>query len=165
MTRQAEQWTTEIVEQDPVTLTVRAIERKTGHARTHRIALALLASPEYRSFVRVHGQLVQLAGTPPFSVALGDTTEEAESFAALQAAVLRVAGKGVQLQRFKGLGEMNSDQLCGDDDEPREPDARPRDDGRRVGRRPVFTMLMGDKVEPRREFIEDNARLVADVDV
>ena len=66
---------------------------------------------EYRQLARVHAELIKLAGTPPFTVALGDETEEAPSFEELRRAVLDVAAKGVKLQRFKGLGEMNAEQL------------------------------------------------------
>jgi DNA gyrase subunit B len=160
-----EPWLTEVTEEDPAVLTVRAVERKTGHARTHRIPLGLLAAPEYRSFTRVHAQLVQLAGTAPFTVTLGDVTEEADSFGELRRVILGVAGMGVSLQRFKGLGEMNSDQLAETtmNKETRSLVQVTMDDASSADR--VFTMLMGDKVEPRREFIEENARLVANLDV
>ena len=79
---------------------------------------------------------------------------------------MTVAQKGIKLQRFKGLGEMNADQLGETDDGP-----RPRallaqvtlEDAVAADR--IFSMLMGDQVEPRREFIEDNARAVANLDV
>jgi len=160
-----EPWTTELTGEDPVELTIRAVERKTGHARQHRIPRALLASPDYRSFVRVHSQLQQLAGTPPFTVRLADREAEAPSFEELRRAVLKVAGHGVGLQRFKGLGEMNADQLA---ETTMQPESRAllqvtMEDAAQVDR--TFTMLMGDKVEPRREFIESNARDVTNLDV
>jgi len=160
-----EPWTTELTGEDPVELTIRAVERKTGHARQHRIPRALLASPDYRSFVRVHSQLQQLAGTPPFTVRLADREADAPSFDELRRAVLKVAGHGVGLQRFKGLGEMNADQLA---ETTMQPESRAllqvtMEDAAQVDR--TFTMLMGDKVEPRREFIESNARDVTNLDV
>jgi DNA gyrase subunit B len=162
---QSEPWETELVEDDPVELVVRAVERKTGHARVHRIPQALIAAPDYQQLVRVHGQLMQLAGTPPFTLQLADGSAEANSFEELRRCVLQLAGKGVQLQRFKGLGEMNASQLK---ETTMHPESRTliqvtMDDASQAER--IFTMLMGDKVEPRREFIEANARDVSNLDV
>ncbi len=146
-------------------LVIRAVERKSGLARTHRIPKALFDTNDYRQFIRVHGQLAELAGTPPFTVGYRDDTEEALSFEALREAVLTLARKGVTIQRFKGLGEMNADQLA---DTTMNPETRTLaqvnvDDAAQADK--IFSMLMGDQVEPRREFIEDNARLVANLDV
>ena len=112
----------------------------------------------------MHAELVALAGTPPFTVALGDNRETALSFEELRGKVVEVAAKGVNLQRFKGLGEMNPEQLR---ETTMDPTSRTlqqvtMDDAAAADR--LFTMLMGDKVEPRREFIEENAR-VATLDV
>ncbi len=156
---------TEMVEQDPLELRVRAVEAKTGFARTHRIKRSLFDSPEYRQLVRVHAQLVELAGTPAFEVRLGDQREDAPSFEALRTAVLTVAQKGIKLQRFKGLGEMNAEQLA---DTTMDPARRTLaqvtlEDAALADR--IFSMLMGDQVEPRRAFIEENARAVVNLDV
>jgi DNA gyrase subunit B len=112
----------------------------------------------------VHGELVRMAGTPPFVIGLGDEREEALSFEDLRRKVMEVAAKGHKLQRFKGLGEMNAEQLR---ETTMDPESRTlaqvtMDDAAVADR--LFTMLMGDKVEPRREFIEENAR-VATLDV
>ena len=56
----------------------------------------------------MHGQLTELAGEPPFTVTLEDAEETADGFEALKPAVLAAAQRGVKLQRFKGLGEMNA---------------------------------------------------------
>jgi DNA gyrase subunit B len=146
-------------------LNVRAVEVKTGFARVHRISRALFESPDYRQLAKVHAQLAELAGAPAFQVRLGDAREEAASFEALRGAVLAVAQKGVKLTRFKGLGEMNADQLG---ETTMAPETRTLaqvtiDDAAAADR--VFSMLMGDQVEPRRAFIEDNARAVANLDV
>ena len=156
---------TELIDSDPLELRVRAIEAKTGFARIHRIKRSLFDSQEYRSLAKVHAQLIELAGTPAFEVRLGDAREVAPSFEALHPAVMTVAQKGTKLQRFKGLGEMNAEQLG---ETTMAPATRTLaqvtlDDAFAADR--VFSMLMGDQVEPRRAFIEDNAKMVANLDV
>jgi DNA gyrase subunit B len=163
--RDGDAHSTELVEQDPLELRVKATEAASGFARTHRIKRALFESQEYRQLARVHVQLIELAGTPPFDVRLGDAGESALSFEALHAAVMKVAQKGVQLQRFKGLGEMNADQLG---ETTMSPTTRvlaqvTLEDAAAADR--IFSKLMGDQVEPRRAFIEENARAVANLDV
>ena len=145
-------------------LVVRGVENKTGLAQTHKLPRALFDSKEYREFVKVHTQLVELAGTPAFTVRLGERSDEATSFPALREAVMRVAQRGVQLSRFKGLGEMNADQLAETTMDPanRTLQQVTIEDAANADR--IFSMLMGDVVEHRREFIEDNA-LTATVDV
>ncbi|HTC61137.1 MAG TPA: DNA topoisomerase (ATP-hydrolyzing) subunit B [Solirubrobacteraceae bacterium] len=156
---------TELLDQDPLELRVKATETRTGFARTHRIKRSLFDSQEYRQLASVHKQLIELAGTPAFEVRLGDAQESAPSFEALRSAVMTVAQKGVKLQRFKGLGEMNAEQLG---ETTMAPQSRTLaqvtlEDAAAADR--IFSMLMGDQVEPRRAFIEDNARTVANLDV
>jgi DNA gyrase subunit B len=156
--------TTEILSQDDDEIVVKAVETRTGLARTHRIARSLFASDEYRSLIRVRGQLVEMAGEPTFTVRLGAESKQATSFEELREAVLGVAQKGISLQRFKGLGEMNAEQLR---ETTMDPTTRTlaqvtMEDAAAADR--IFSMLMGDQVEPRRAFIEDNA-LAATVDI
>ena len=156
---------TELVNQDNGEIRVKAVEAKTGFARTHRIKRSLFDSQEYRQLARVHGQLIELAGTPAFDVRLGDARESAPTFEALRSAVMTVAQKGIKLQRFKGLGEMNADQLGETTMAPATRTlAQVTLEGAFAADR-IFSMLMGDQVEPRRAFIEDNARAVANLDV
>jgi DNA gyrase subunit B len=161
---EGEPYLTEMVERVDGIARIRATERKTSLARTYTVTGTLLESNEYRQFLRVHGELVALAGEPPFSVTLGEDSDEALSFEELRRKVLEVAGKRVRLQRFKGLGEMNAEQLR---ETTMDPATRTlaqvtMDDATLADQ--LFTMLMGDKVEPRREFIEENAR-AASLDV
>jgi DNA gyrase subunit B len=155
---------TELVGTDDSVIRIKATERRSNLARTHRLRRSMFEANEFRQLSRVHAELVKLAGTPPFTVKLGDDVGEAASFEELRRSVLTVAGKGVKMQRFKGLGEMNAEQLA---ETTMNPTTRTlaqvtMDDAAAADR--LFTMLMGDKVEPRREFIEENAR-VATLDV
>jgi DNA gyrase subunit B len=157
-------YSTELMSADDGLIRVRAVERRSNLARTHRLPKALFTANEYRQLARVHGELLKLAGPPPFTVRLGNESDEAGSYDELRRAVMTVAAKGVKLQRFKGLGEMNAEQLR---ETTMDPATRTLaqvtlDDA--AGADELFTKLMGDKVEPRREFIEENAR-VATLDV
>jgi DNA gyrase subunit B len=156
---------TEVVSEDANEIVIRAIEADSGLARTHRLRRTLLDANEYRQLLRVHEQLVATAGTPPFTVKLADQAAQALTFGALREEVLRLARRGVEVNRFKGLGEMDPAQLR---DTTMDPSTRTLvrvtvEDAAQADK--IFSMLMGDQVEPRRQFIEENARLVANLDV
>jgi DNA gyrase subunit B len=158
-------YTTEVLSEDPMEIVVRAVEVESGLARTHRFRRSLLDAHEYRQLLRVHEQLVDTAGTPPFMVKLVDQEAQALTFSALREEVLRLARRGVEVNRFKGLGEMDPAQLR---DTTMDPSRRTLvrvtiEDAAQADK--VFSMLMGDPVEPRRAFIEENARLVTNLDV
>ncbi len=158
-------YSTELLSEDENEIVIKTIEAKTGLATTHRVRRATLDTNEYRKLADVHRELAELAGTPPFQVRLGETTKDAESFEELRDAVLAVAQKGIDYYRFKGLGEMDAEELRETTMDPATrtlvkvtlEDAASAD--------MVFSMLMGDQVEPRRAFIEENARLVSNLDV
>jgi len=160
-----EPYKTELLSEDPIEIIVRTIESKTGLASTHRVRRAALEANEYQHLADVHAELTALAGSPAFRVRLGDQLVEAASFEELRATILTVAQKGVDYVRFKGLGEMDADELR---DTTMDPASRTlvqvtMEDAASADH--VFSMLMGDQVEPRRAFIEENARLVTNLDV
>jgi len=164
-TTEGEAFETSVLAEDPAEIVVRQVERKTGAAVTVRLRREMFSNPEYRSLVGVHRELSKLAGTAPFSVVFRKRDEEALSFEELRAAVLDVAKEGVDVQRFKGLGEMNPDQLFDTTMDPGKRTLRQVTIEDAAVADEVFSMLMGDKVEPRREFIEKYARDVENLDV
>jgi DNA gyrase subunit B len=162
---EGEPYTTEVLKDSGEDIEVKVIERKTGTAHTYRLPRALFSTSEYAGFVKIHSELKALAGVPPFHVVLGKKDGDALSFEELRAKVLEICRDGVPLQRFKGLGEMNADQLF---DTTMDPENRTLqlvtiDDASAADQ--IFSMLMGDSVEPRREFIENHAREVTNLDV
>ena len=83
----------------------------------------------------------------------------------LLTAILDAGRKGLSVQRYKGLGEMNAEQLWETTLDPVARTLLRVDEGEADTADAIFTRLMGDMVEPRREFIQDNALNVANLDV
>ncbi len=139
--------------------------RRAGQTLRTAFDRTLVSSGDFQKLVRLVSEQDEL-GHPPFVLRHGD--KEPETFTLitkLLERILAIATKGLSIQRYKGLGEMNPDQLAETTMSSenrnlvqiRVEDAIEADD--------VFTTLMGDVVEPRRRFIEDNALNAANLDV
>jgi DNA gyrase subunit B len=144
---------------------VRVVESETCAARNIAVPVELLGSAIYARLRTAYAKLVEDLGAPPFTVTVGKEVETAETFDDLRARVLDAAKQGLQLSRFKGLGEMNPEQLW---ETTMDPAKRllirvEVEDASAADR--LFSTLMGDAVEPRRVFIEENARDVKFLDV
>jgi DNA gyrase subunit B len=154
-----------LIAEEPDEIVVRTFEEKSGLASTHHLRRAALDATEYHRLADVHRDLVALTGEPPFTVRLGDTSSDAATFEELRDQVLTIAQRGIDYYRFKGLGEMDAEELR---ETTMDPETRTlvqvtMEDAASADL--VFSMLMGDQVEPRRAFIEENARLVTNLDV
>jgi len=154
-----------VLEQDGASFRVKVVETETSAAQHVTVPLELLTSPIYANVRRSYAKLVEVAGPPPFVVRHGKKATAALTFGQLKSAALDLAKDGIHVSRFKGLGEMNDTQLWETTMDP----ARRLlirvevEDASEADR--LFSMLMGDQVEPRREFIEQNARDVRFLDV
>ncbi|HKH30779.1 MAG TPA: DNA topoisomerase (ATP-hydrolyzing) subunit B [Gaiellaceae bacterium] len=143
----------------------KVIERETSAASFVDVPADVFASPVYEGLRRTYARLVDVVGAPPYAIALGKKTRSAETFESLRHESLDLAKEGIQVSRFKGLGEMNADELRDTTMDPARrmlvkvevEDATAADE--------IFSKLMGDQVEPRRDFIEQNAKDVRFLDV
>ena len=144
---------------------VTVVERETGAATSVVVPTEMLVSPIYANVRRTYARLVDIVGQPPFELSVGKKSRHADTFAQLRESAIELAKEGIQISRFKGLGEMDADELA---DTTMNPTNRMLvrvevEDAAAADR--VFSTLMGDQVEPRRQFIEQNARQVRFLDV
>ena len=154
------------VRQDPERGGFFPVVRRTAHSVATDTVLGkgFFGSPEYAAIRALGEQLDGLLESDGF-FQRGDKRFETQSFAQGLEWLLSEARKGFSIQRYKGLGEMNPDQLW---ETTMDPVARRMlrvtiEDAFLADQ--MFTTLMGDDVEPRREFIEQNALAVANLDV
>jgi len=157
-------WGVTVNESDGDTLGILLHRGQHGVEQTIEIPMHFFSSPEYRQIVELTTELSGLLETGAF-IQRGEQRCEVSTFRAAMEWLLQQARKGQAIQRYKGLGEMNPDQLWETTINPesrRLMQVRIED---AVGADEVFTTLMGDHVEPRREFIERNALTVENLDV
>jgi DNA gyrase subunit B len=135
-----------------------------GMATDDILRQEFFTSPDFGLLCEMAGRLHGLIGEGAY-IQRGDRKQQVEDFKQVIDWLMAEASRGRDIQRYKGLGEMNPEQLW---ETTMNPETRRLvvvsiEDA--VAADQVFTMLMGDQVEPRREFIEQNALLVNNLDV
>jgi DNA gyrase subunit B len=139
-------------------LRAKLVERETNAAIHLELPASMFASPVYAGLQKTYARLLDIVGGPPFTITLGKKTRTATTFDEVRTAIVELAREGIHVSRFKGLGEMNAEEFW---DTTMNPENRVLvqvsvEDAALADQ--VFSMLMGDEVEPRRLFIEQNAK-------
>jgi len=137
--------------------------RRNGATPPTVVDLALFHSGELREIRRLGADLETLKA--PYKIKTGDEERTLESLKAVAGAVVAAGQKGVEVQRYKGLGEMNPDQLWATTMDPEKRSMLRMEVGSQEEAEEIFGRLMGDVVEPRRQFIEENALNVKNLDI
>lgn len=140
------------------------VRRVHGNDKEIMLDAGFFQSPDYRSLAKLAEKLVGMLGEGAY-VARGDRELPISTFKEAMDWLIAESKRGLTIQRYKGLGEMNPEQLW---ETTMDPEARRMlqvsiEDA--IAADEVFDTLMGDQVEPRREFIERNALSVANLDV
>ncbi|GJM15679.1 MAG: DNA gyrase subunit B [Thermodesulfobacteriota bacterium] len=138
--------------------------KENGRNRSTIVDFDFLNSPDFEEIKKLKDS-IKAAGDPPYSVGENNDAVELPSLAEVTEHLLSRGKKGMSIQRYKGLGEMNPEQLWETTMNPETrvlkqvmiEDAFQTDE--------IFTVLMGDQVEPRKLFIETNALNVSNLDV
>ena len=135
-----------------------------GQYQQSRLSAEFFESSEYESLTLLGARLRKEVGAVPL-VRRGQREQQEKDFAGVLAWLMSEARRGLYIQRYKGLGEMNPEQLW----------ETTMDAGQRrlsqvqiedaVGADEIFTVLMGEEVAPRRDFIQRNAFAVGNLDV
>jgi DNA gyrase subunit B len=134
----------------------------------HHLKLTLsdefIGGPDYRQLKKLHQEL-KVLGNPPYKVQTKDVAQEFASERELLDFVQQTARKGLSIQRYKGLGEMNPGQLWETTMDPEKRTFLQVAVEDSVQSDEIFTILMGDQVEPRKAFIEQHALEAKNIDI
>lgn len=143
---------------------IKLMRRVHGNDKEIQLDPGFFKSPDYRNLANLADKLVGMLGEGAY-VARGDRELPVKTFKEAMDWLIAESKRGLTIQRYKGLGEMNPEQLW---ETTMDPEARRMlqvsiEDA--ITADEVFDTLMGDQVEPRREFIERNALSVSNLDV
>ena len=143
---------------------MRLVASQPGKVMVLAVGRELLDSPEYHQLLELARTLANM-GRAPFTVRDEKLTHTSDDLGALVEYILTIGRKGWTLQRYKGLGEMNPSQLWDTTLNPAIRTLMSVTLADAEGANDTFEMLMGEEVEPRRKYIEENAHAVQNLDI
>lgn len=123
-----------------------------------------ISSPDFRELENLFN-IVKELGSPPYRIITKDGIKEIETTKELLDFILTIAKRGISIQRYKGLGEMNPQQLWETTMDPEKRTLLQVTIQDSVEADNIFTILMGDQVEPRKEFITTHALEARNIDI
>ena len=135
------------------------------HNEKVNISFELLSKPEYKEAAKLYREIIAVLGPTPYKIRLKEDVREVASARELLTLATEASKKGLTIQRYKGLGEMNPQQLW---ETTMDPDKRTLlqvtvEDS--VNADEIFSVLMGDQVEPRKAFIQNHALEAKNIDI
>jgi DNA gyrase subunit B len=125
---------------------------------------AMVTSAEYRE-LRARGQAVKRLGLPPYRLMVKEQIRQCQSVVEVIETVKSLGQRGLSIQRYKGLGEMNPEQLWETTMDPAKRVLLQVTLENAYAAEEIFSILMGEQVEPRRQFIEQHALEVRNLDI
>lgn len=143
---------------------IRCVSFRNGSRQETVLDAELVSSPGFQELLHLEREFQSL-GPPPYLLKDGEEEVVAEDLFRLKESLLKTGRKGLTIQRYKGLGEMNPSQLW---ETTMDPEVRTLlqvtiEDALEADQ--IFSILMGDEVEPRRQFIMENALTVRNLDI
>ena len=143
---------------------VQKVTYREGSQSPRVVGYQQLSSPEYHRLVTLHKSIGEI-DQPPFHVIADSTKTTLKDRRSLVEHIMELGKKDLHIQRYKGLGEMNPEQLWETTMDPEKRTLLQVQIKDAVQTGEIFTILMGEAVEPRRQFIEENALEVKNLDI
>ncbi len=129
------------------------------------LSIPFVQSPEFKEAASLYKEITEIFGIPPYIFNIKGESHEASSIEELIQRAIEIAKKGLTIQRYKGLGEMNPTQLWETTMDPSKRTLKQVTVEDSIRADEIFTILMGDQVEPRKDFIQKHALEARNIDV
>lgn len=135
------------------------------HNYKMELSMSVFLSPEFKELAQLHKEIKEILGRPPYKLQIKDTIKEVSALKEMLFVITETSKKGLSIQRYKGLGEMNPQQLWETTMDPGKRTLLQVTVEDSVKADEIFTVLMGDQVEPRKEFIVKHALEAKNIDI